>query len=68
MIGGGTVSNENFREVGSSCIAERRGIEIVDGGEARTGFMRYGDRVRMEAHLPDGRAPFGVLEQQVVRP
>ena len=32
VIGSGTVSNENFREVGSSCIAERRGIEIVDAG------------------------------------
>ncbi len=68
VIGSGTVSNENYREVGSSCIAERRGIEIVDTGAAQTGFMRYGDRVRMEARLADGRAPFGVLEQTVVRP
>lgn len=67
VIGSGTVSNENFREVGSSCIAERRGIEIVDEGAARTEFMRFGDAVRMEAHLPDGRTPFGALEQRVVR-
>ncbi|WCT76837.1 fumarylacetoacetate hydrolase family protein [Novosphingobium humi] len=67
VIGSGTVSNENFREVGSSCIAERRGIEIVDTGAPRTEFMTYGDSVRMEAQLPDGRAPFGVLEQKVVR-
>ena len=68
VIGSGTVSNENFREVGSSCIAERRGIEIVDQGGAKTEFMRYGDTVRMEAHFADGRAPFGVIEQTVVRP
>jgi fumarylacetoacetate (FAA) hydrolase len=68
VIGSGTVSNDNFREVGSSCIAERRGIELVDTGAAKTEFMKYGDTVRMEAHLPDGRAPFGVLEQKVVRP
>ncbi|MDK2770025.1 MAG: fumarylacetoacetate hydrolase family protein [Sphingomonas sp.] len=68
VIGSGTVSNANFREVGSSCIAERRGIEIVDEGAARTGFMRYGDTVRMEAKLADGRAPFGVIEQRVVQP
>ncbi|RZM33323.1 MAG: hypothetical protein EOP67_22980, partial [Sphingomonas sp.] len=68
VIGSGTVSNENFREVGSSCIAERRGIEIVDEGAAKTAFMRFGDRVRMEARLPDGGTPFGVLEQKVVRP
>ncbi|WP_226018851.1 fumarylacetoacetate hydrolase family protein [Novosphingobium sp. FKTRR1] len=67
VIGSGTVSNESYREVGSSCIAERRGIEIVDHGEARTGFMRFGDTVRMEAHLPDGRAPFGTIDQTVVQ-
>ena len=68
VIGSGTVSNDTYREVGSSCIAERRGIEIVDNGEPRTQFMRYGDTVRMEAKLPDSRAPFGVLEQRVVKP
>ncbi len=68
VIGSGTVSNESYREVGSSCIAERRGIEIVDHGEPKTGFMRYGDTVRMEAHTADGRSPFGVLEQRVVKP
>lgn len=67
VIGGGTVSNAEFREVGSSCIAERRGIEIVDEGKPRTEFMRFGDTVRMEALLPDGRAPFGVIEQKVVK-
>jgi fumarylacetoacetate (FAA) hydrolase len=65
VIGSGTVSNPNFREVGSSCIAERRGIEIVDEGTARTPFMRFGDRVRMEGRLADGRAPFGIIDQQV---
>lgn len=66
VIGSGTVSNANFREVGSSCIAERRGIEIVDEGAARTAFMRFGDRVRMEGRLADGRAPFGIIDQQVI--
>lgn len=66
VIGSGTVSNPNFREVGSSCIAERRGIEILDDGAPRTPFMRFGDRVRMEARLADGRAPFGIIDQQVI--
>ena len=66
VIGSGTVSNENFREIGSSCIAERRGIEIVDEGAATTEFMRFGERVRMEAHLPDGRTPFGAIDQRIV--
>lgn len=68
VIGSGTVSNPNYREVGSSCIAERRGIEIVDSGAPITDFMHYGDTVRMEARTRDGRSPFGVLEQKVVKP
>jgi fumarylacetoacetate (FAA) hydrolase len=66
VIGSGTVSNENFRECGSSCIAERRGIEIVDEGAAKTEFMRFGDSVRMQGTTKDGRAPFGAIEQKVV--
>ena len=68
VIGSGTVSNENYREVGSSCIAERRGIEIVDSGAPVTEFMKYGDTVRMAAVMADGSAPFGALEQKVVKP
>ena len=68
VIGSGTVSNENYREVGSSCIAERRGIEIVDHGAPQTEFMKFGDSVRMEARTADGRTPFGAIDQKVVRP
>jgi fumarylacetoacetate (FAA) hydrolase len=67
IIGSGTVSNENYREVGSSCIAERRGIELLDTGEATTPFMRFGDRVKMEATLADGSPLFGAIDQRVVR-
>jgi fumarylacetoacetate (FAA) hydrolase len=67
VIGSGTVSNENYRDIGSSCIAERRGIEIVDAGAPKTDFMRFGDRVRMQGTLADGRAPFGAIDQKVVQ-
>jgi fumarylacetoacetate (FAA) hydrolase len=66
VIGSGTVSNDNYREVGSSCIAERRAIELIDLGEPKTGFMRFGDRVRMEARLPDGVPLFGAIDQKVI--
>lgn len=66
IVGSGTVSNAD-RAVGSACIAERRVIEIIDRGEPRTGFMRFGDRVRMRARGAAGDAPFGVIEQRVVR-
>lgn len=66
IIGSGTVSNENYREVGSSCIAERRGIEMLDEGAPKTAFMRFGDTVRMEARAADGSTPFGAIDQRVV--
>jgi len=68
IIGSGTVSNENCCEVGSSCIAERRGIETIDLGAPKTGFMRFGDQVRMEAEPVAGWSPFGAIEQRVVAP
>ena len=36
IIGSGTISNNEYRTVGSACIAERRGIETVDHGKATT--------------------------------
>jgi fumarylacetoacetate (FAA) hydrolase len=67
IIGSGTVSNENYREVGSSCIAEKRGIEILDGGVPRTRYMKFGDTVRMEARAADGRPLFGPIMQTVTK-
>lgn len=67
IVGSGTVSNANYREVGSSCIAERRGIEMLDEGQARTDYMRFGDRIRMEALTPGGESLFGAIDQVVVR-
>jgi fumarylacetoacetate (FAA) hydrolase len=66
IVGSGTVSNA-AREAGSACIAERRVIEIIDHGEPRTSFMRFGDRVRMRARTSAGESPFGTIEQEVVR-
>ena len=66
IIGSGTVSNR-ARAAGSACLAERRVIEILDEGRAKTPFMHYGDTVRMQARWPDGReGPFGVIHQRVV--
>lgn len=67
IIGTGTVSNDNYREVGSACIAERRGIEIVDHGEPQTPFMSFGDRVRMECVAIDGSPLFGAIDQRVIK-
>ena len=66
IIGSGTVSNAE-RKAGSACISERRAIEMADSGEIRTGFMRFGDSVRMEAMTADGRPLFGAIEQRIVQ-
>ena len=67
IIGSGTVSNENYREVGSACIAERRGIELLDQGAPQTAYMHFGDRVRIEMQGRDGQSIFGAIEQRVVQ-
>ena len=66
IIGSGTVSNADYRAVGSSCIAELRAIETIDGGHPTTSFMRFGERVKIEVSSR-GASLFGKIDQQVVR-
>jgi len=66
VIGSGTVSNAD-RAAGSACIAERRAIELIEQGKSTTPFMHFGDRVRMQATAADGSAPFGVIDQRIVK-
>lgn len=66
IVGSGTVSNRDCA-AGSACISERRVIETIRHGEPRTPFLRFGDRVRMEARDARGLAPFGAIDQRVVR-
>lgn len=67
IIGTGTISNADVQG-GAACIAERRVIEVIEHGSARTPFMAFGDRVRMEARAPGSkRGPFGIIDQRVVR-
>lgn len=65
IIGSGTVSNAGGQK-GSACIAERRVIEMIGEGTPKTPFMKFGDRVRMEARQ-DGRPVFGAIDQCVVQ-
>jgi|SRR5581483_2475154 len=65
IVGSGTVSNED-RSTGSACISERRALELVEHGAPRTGFMRFGDRVRIEMLDGDGRSIFGAIDQRIV--
>jgi fumarylacetoacetate (FAA) hydrolase len=66
IIGSGTVSNAS-RTAGSACIAERRAIETLDEGGAKTPFLRFGESVRIEMLDAAKRSIFGAIEQRYVK-
>ena len=66
LLGSGTISNVD-RSRGSSCLAERRMLEILESGEAKTSFMKFGDRVQIEMFDDTGASIFGAIDQEVVQ-
>ncbi|TBU87352.1 fumarylacetoacetate hydrolase family protein [Phytopseudomonas dryadis] len=66
IIGSGTVSNYD-RSAGSSCLAEKRMLEVLECGEAKTPFLKFGDRVRIEMFDAAGTSIFGAIDQQIER-
>ena len=65
IIGSGTVSN-TYRTTGSSCIAEKRMLEIIATGKATTDFMHFGDTIQIEMLDKDQRTIFGAIHQEVI--
>ena len=65
VIGAGAVSNQDWRR-GYSCIAEKRAIETIENGQPKTGFMKSGDTIRIEAKGKDGQSVFGAIAQKIV--
>lgn len=65
ILGSGTISNA-APERGVSCLQELRALETIQGGAPKTPFLKAGSQVRIEFSLPNGRAPFGHIEQKVV--
>jgi fumarylacetoacetate (FAA) hydrolase len=78
IIGSGTVSNRDADGgpgkpidqggLGYSCIAEVRTVETLLAGEAKTPFLRHGDRVRIEMRDAKRHSIFGAIEQEVAVP
>lgn len=64
IIGSGTVSNADYKVVGSCCVSERRAIEMIEHGSAVTPFMHFGDHVHMEV----AGAHFGSISQKIMAP
>jgi len=77
ILGAGTVSNRGADGgpglpiaeggVGYSCLAELRAAETIRQGAPKTPFLKFGDRVRIEMNVREGRSIFGAIEQRVVR-
>ena len=66
ILGSGTISNED-RARGSSCIAEKRMIEMIDTGKSVTPFMKVGDSVQIEMFNKKNESIFGKIDQKVAR-
>ena len=67
IVGGGTVSHADPAK-GYSCIAEKRALEIIESGAAKTGYMNFGDTIHIEVKGGDGQSVFGAIDQRVVGP
>ena len=65
IVGAGTVSHAD-RGRGYACIADKRALEVLEAGEARTEFMKFGDSIRIEMKGPDGQSLFGAIDQDVM--
>jgi fumarylacetoacetate (FAA) hydrolase len=66
IVGSGTVSNKDSSS-GYTCIAEKRCLETIADGEAKTPFMKFGDTIRIEMLDANGKSIFGAIDQQVVQ-
>jgi fumarylacetoacetate (FAA) hydrolase len=64
IIGGGTVADDDEAR-GTSCITERRVVETLRTGQAKTPYLRFGDRIRIEMLDARGASIFGAIEQSV---
>lgn len=64
IIGSGTVSNQDLSK-GCSCLAEKRVLEIIDHGKAKTPFLQFGDKVYIEMKNNQQENLFGPINQEV---
>lgn len=65
IIGSGTISNKD-RSAGSACIVEKRTLETLADGAAKTPYMQLDDRVRIEMFDQNKQSIFGAIDQKVV--
>lgn len=66
IIGSGTVADADPAK-GTSCITERRILEMLDTGTAKTPYLKFDDKVKIEMLHDDGNSIFGAIEQTVTK-
>ena len=66
IVGSGTIANQDT-ELGASCLAEIRMLEIIADGKPSTPFMSFGDSIRIEMFDRQGESIFGAIDQKIVR-
>lgn len=79
VVGSGVVSNQGVTSgrgaarrtewsKGFHSIAEKRAMELQQQEQATTGFLQFGDTVRIEMKGKDGQSLFGAIDQTLVSP
>jgi fumarylacetoacetate (FAA) hydrolase len=81
LVGSGTVSSparaqegeQNIQSMpdwpqGYHCIAEKRAMELLQSGQATTGYLRVADAVEIDLKGRDGHSLLGTIAQSVVAP
>jgi fumarylacetoacetate (FAA) hydrolase len=66
IVGSGTIANQDT-DLGASCLAEIRMLEIIADGKPSTPFMSFGDTIRVEMFDQQGDSIFGAIDQKIVR-
>lgn len=66
IIGSGTISNKDSRN-GYASIIEKRYLEIIADGEAKTRFMKFGDSIHIEMIDDAGNSIFGAIDQKFMQ-
>ncbi|WP_354446867.1 fumarylacetoacetate hydrolase family protein [Ottowia thiooxydans] len=72
IIGSGAVSNRGTQDgdrrewpKGYGSIAEKRAMEALQDGQAKTDYMKAGDTLRIDMKGKNGHSVFGAIEQEV---
>ncbi len=66
IVGGGTVSNADPKR-GYATIAEARAVEEMTEGAAKTPFLKYGDRLRIEMLDAAGQSIFDAIDHKMAK-